>query len=213
MSSRGDGEERGNAGRSCRLDIRCNLTSAAVGKWLGSTSKPISPPWNIPRSSWPQELAHGLQVTGNSLPQQTWLPLLRWPSATVRVICISFGKCMVVASRRKGVVGGGHKALSYGGLHRCWTPDHVESIPATNLSYLWMPGVRLDSGISLSVFFQCCTSVGRSSVGKWWLCPTPFLSPVASQVPRAILHHEEVLELQSVVRVPFYPDGCHTVRG
>lgn len=32
MSPRGDGEERGSAGRSCRLDIRCDLICAAVGK-------------------------------------------------------------------------------------------------------------------------------------------------------------------------------------
>ena len=95
----------------------------------------------------------------------------------------ALGKCIVVASKRKGVVGGMHKALSYSGLHQCGTPDHVESISATNLSCLWMPGQRLDnSSISLSVFpfLQHCTSAGPSSVGKWWLCPTPFLSPVAS---------------------------------
>lgn len=130
------------------------------------------------------------------------------PWARVHVICISSGTCTVVVSR-KDVVGGVCQALSYSGPHQCWSPDHVQSIPAASLSCLWMPGII----ISLGGFFKQCTSFSPSSAGKWWQCPTPFLSPVASWDPRAVLHHDEVLELQSVAKVPFYHDGCHTVCG
>lgn len=106
-------------------------------EWLGSASNPISPLWNIPRSSWPQESAHGLQITGNSWLQQTCLRLLRWPSVRICVIGINSVKCTGVVSKRKDAVGGMHKALSV------LNPDYVESISASNLSCLWMPTVKV----------------------------------------------------------------------
>jgi len=204
---------RGSSGRSCGLGICCDLTCAAVGRvaWRYLKTRLPSLKHSQKRlatgaSSWVADHRKQLAATNLASPAQ---------------MTLSKGTCHL--HQLWEVHSGGEQEEGW-----CWR--YAQSFVLQWASPVLNPGPcgehpcyelvlplnvwkKAGQQCSLSVFSQHCTSVGPSSVGKWWLCPTPFLSPGASQVPRAFLHHEEVLKLQSVVRVPFYPDGCHTVCG
>lgn len=118
----------------------CGQSGLAVPQ----NSSPVS-------ETFPEAAGHRSQVMGCRSQETACCNKLIFlcsdgPSARLCVICINSGKGTVVMSKRKDIVGSVYQALSYNGLHQCWSPDHVQSIPAASLSCLWMSGIIISLG-------------------------------------------------------------------